>query len=333
MSKARRHYFSLKNFRLKTRAAQHKSRLARVAEDFSAYPTVGFVFQFHNKSRNLAQVLSPFIQELKAKNVILFADGCVDDTLRAASRLLPGPQHVVINRNNTHEISNYRMAANILGGWGCEFVVYLQDDDVYTGPVSLWLDNVLSMMKADGALSIVGLNGGADVTANSFREADDRLMTAVYESVSVPNGSGGFDVLNRLGEFSETQSVAIPASENGSSHVYCATVNRAPQVIRVSDILDLGYFPRQMEPYQYDDYFNCFTAWLNGKKCLLAPISSKRGDVGVGGMRLFNEISLSRRPAHFVRNHNFILERFGDAIRSGIIQDRVTRANGRAGGS
>ena len=331
LSGLRRHFVSIRNARLRIRAARHKSRLASIAGDFSAYPKVGFVFQFHNKSGNLEAVLAPFVKALKAKNVILFADGCVDSTLPAASRLLLGPQQLVINRNYTHEISNYRMAANILSGWGCEYAVYLQDDDVYARPISLWLDSVLKMMEADASLSIVGLNGGVNVTTNSFRKADKRFTSARFESVSIPNGSGGFDVINRLGEFSETGSVTIPATADASSHVYCATVNRAPQVMRVSDILDLGYFPREMEPYQYDDYFNCFTAWLNGKKCLLAPLSSKRGDVGVGGMRLFNDVTINRRPAHFVRNHNFIVERFGDSIRAGIIQDRVNQANASPG--
>ena len=331
LSGLRRYFVSVRNARLKSRAARHKSRLASIADDFSAYPRVGFVFQFHNKSGNLEAVLAPFVKTLKAKNVILFADGCVDGTLPAASRLLLGPHHLVINRNNTHEISNYRMAANILNGWDCEYAVYLQDDDVYAGPISLWLDNILEMMEADASLSIVGLNGGVNVTTNSFRKADERFTSAPFESVRIPNGGGGFEVVNRLGEFSETRSVTIPATADASSRIYCATVNRAPQVMRVPDILELGYFPREMEPYQYDDYFNCFTAWLNGKKCLLAPLSSKQGDVGVGGMRLFNDVTANRRPAHFVRNHNVIVERFGDSLRTGIIQDRVNRANAGQG--
>ena len=50
-------------------------------------------------------------------------------------------------------------------------------------------------------------------------------------------------------------------------------------------------------------------------------------DVGIGGMRLSNQMTAHRRPTHTKRNHNYLYERFGSFINSGELAARVKDAN------
>ena len=51
-------------------------------------------------------VLAPFI-EARFKNIMLFADGCIDETVAEAQCLLTGKRHAIIVVNDLHEIQNY----------------------------------------------------------------------------------------------------------------------------------------------------------------------------------------------------------------------------------
>ena len=327
LQKIRNILIRLKTYHLRKKVEAHKKAISLSASEFNGYSNVGFCFQFHNKGKNVRNVLSPFLTEIKAKNIIFFVDGCVDRTFAVANKLLRAPGHIIINRNNTHEISNYRMAAHIFGQLGCKYIVCLQDDDIYSGSVAAWVDTVINIMEKDDFVSIVGLNAGENLTKKHFSPADDGLTSSIFESVEISGTNGKKEVMYRLGNYSETKSVQIEKTENATNYIYCASVNRSPQIIRVADIIEFGYFPVEMEPYQYDDYYNCFTAWLNDRKCLLAPISSKYANIGIGGMRLFNNVSISNRPIHFVRNHNYIYENFGQEWNSVNIQRLVDEAN------
>ena len=114
---------------------------------FEAYPNLLCVFQTFNKSHLIRLVLNPFIKK-GFKNIILFADGCIDNTLVKAASILKGKSHAVIAVNDVHEIRNYRFAMTSEAAKNCEFALLMQDDDLY--PVDFgWLDYGLDMMRQD----------------------------------------------------------------------------------------------------------------------------------------------------------------------------------------
>lgn len=305
----------------KRKVLSHKRMLTIEGEKFSSYRDVLFVFQTFNKASNIEKILRPFLS-LSSANIILFADGCVDGTQEKAAKLLLGKNHLVVNANDTHEIKNYNLATVIGAAWGCTYVVLLQDDDVYREPVSEWLDLALQRLNDDPDLSIIGLNSGFHLTERNPVAADEEMSSALFEIVE----SDGH-VYHRLAHYEEVVSSSVRSSPTGANYEYVAIVNRAPQIMRIKDAIDLGFFPSELTPFQYDDYFNCFKCWLSNKKVLFMPISSKVGNVGTGGMRLYNNVRINSRPKHFSENFNYVLKFFGEQWRSGKIQDAVAKAN------
>jgi len=315
------------NKKLVSKARKQKLLLKEKSNLFVDYPEVGFIFQTHNKGINLKRLLSPFINKIKAKNIIFFVDCCIDNTYKIASKLLLGKYHFIISCNDRHEIANYRLAADILVKMKCKYIMLFQDDDFYDEALLKWIDNCIKYMEIDDKLSIIGLNNGTQLSKDCYFEfADEGLLNTRFENLKI-NRNGVQIEQYKLGKYQKINKVIIKPSQDASNFVYCASVNRSPQFIRLYDVIELGFFPSILEPYQYDDYFNCFTAWLNGKKVMLASISGKVPNIGVGGMRLFNNVTVNNRPQHFIKNHNHIVDLFGDSIKNGTIEKLVINAS------
>lgn len=279
---------------------------------FEAYPKILCVFQTFNKSHLIRLVLNPFIKK-GFKNIILFADGCIDNTLTKAASILRGKSHLVIAANDVHEINNYRFAVTSDAAKNCEFALLMQDDDLYPNDFG-WLDYALELMRQDPKLVVLGFNGAINYL--QIRPANQTFETDTFEMrndlVGLPNSWFG---------------QIIQGPTNKGSFQYCQTVNRAPHLIRLNEFNALTNFDPEFEPYHDDDVNYCFEIWKKGYRVGYVSGAPIARDIGVGGMRLSGNVGLNRRPAHLKRNHNILFERYGEFINSGALNDLVSQAN------
>lgn len=298
-----------------------KAHLKSLAEgNYKEWPDICFVFQTFNKGHLTERLLKPFI---KGTNIILFADGCIDKTLRTASRMLTGKNHLVISANNCHEIRNYRLAVSVAGKiFGCKYAMLLQDDDVYDKSSLSWIKAGSQLMDTNPGIAVIGFNAGFNPVGNCSR-ADQSLTSAKFETFE-DNGKTYF----KLGEFETCEMSDVKSSKDGSSWGFCSIVNRAPTLINIEFLNQInGGFPQDMEPYQYDDYWYCLKAWSMGWKVVHMPISSVRRNVDIGGMRLINNVTRTSRPVHFINNWNKIHNEFKDFWGSAELQERIKSAS------
>lgn len=291
-------------------------------EFFDAFPKVTFVFQTFNKGKLTKQLLAPFIN-IKVKNIIFFADGCIDHTYRNAKEILKGGNHIIISSNNVHEVKNYRTSIGIASNsFNSEFVLLLQDDDIYTGNLELWLNSALFLMSEDSSIGIIGFNGGFN-TAGKISPADEGLTTAYFENFT-ENGN----LFYRIGKYETCHILNTTPTHDGSNWEYCEIVNRAPQLVRIKFLTQLeASFPFDMQPYQYDDHWHCLMAWEMGWRIAFMPLKGIERNVGIGGMRLFNNVTPNSRPRHFIHNWNKIYQRFDDLWGSNKLKSLVESAN------
>lgn len=274
-------------------------------EKYDRYPEICIVMQSFNKSHIVKKVLAPFLNSGFA-NIIFFCDGCVDNTLTIANRMLKGQNHLVIVTNNRHEIYNYGIAKLIPSReMECEYLLLVQDDDIYMeDTIHCWIENSVKLMETRSRMSIIGLAGGA-FTEGNLQKADKELCNVEFTTYK-ENG----EVYSRLGRYMKLRISQLKATSDGSNWGLCEIVWRAPQLIRTSFLDKIDSFPEAMRPYQYDDDWHCLQAWNNGWEVAHMPISSVERDVGIGGMRLINNVSRNSRPIHFVRNHNKLYNEF-----------------------
>ena len=284
---------------------------------FEAYPNVLCVFQTFNKSHLIRLVLNPFIKK-GFKKIILFSDGCVDNTLTKAASILKGKEHVVIAVNDVHEIRNYRFAITSESAKNCEFALLMQDDDLY--PLDFgWLDYGIEMMKRDPKLVVIGYRGGYDFT-----------------SMSLPSNTFKTDIFYQSGEeigiegsWAAKKTNVISSGPNKFNFRYCQTVYRAPHLIRVKEFLDFTNFDPLFEPFQDDDTNYCLELWSKGYRIGLVAGAEINREVGISGMRLSNVFNLDKRPEHAARNYEYLYSRYGDMVNSGELGLMVKKANER----
>ncbi|HET7086180.1 MAG TPA: hypothetical protein VFI23_15495 [Rhizomicrobium sp.] len=300
------------------RVHRHIAMLRDMESRFQNFPELLLTFQTFNKAHTTRHILSPFLKA-GCKNIVLFADGCADNTLKVASRLLPGKGHFVVNDNNLHEILNYSLAEKIAEWSGAEFMLLAQDDDIYPQDLS-WLQAAIAFMKAHPDVATVGFNGGYNFVG-SISDSDEGFATAKY----VASREGGADYA-KLEPYYNLISVPDAFRWNGTPFSYVDLIDRAPQLVRISFLKEINGWPRQFAPYNYDDIYLCLAAWKSGWKVAHMPLPGIMRDVGIGGMRLFNKVTTTGRRPHLARNWHLLFEAFGDFVNNGALRAVVTQA-------
>lgn len=279
---------------------------------YEKYKDILFIFQSHNKGHLIKKIITPFTS-LGAANIILYADACCDETLSEAKELLPGSNHFIISSNNTFEIKNYRLACKIGTSLRCKYAVLLQDDDYYIQPDE-WLRQSLDKFDNDKNLSIIGLNA-----ARLIHSLPGNLK-AIFPQKKIIRQPWA----NYLDASFQQHADRV------MSHVYVGFVNRAPQVIKIEDAINYGYFPEELEPWGIDDEFMCLKAWSVGKKVLYMPLKFDTvvRNYGIGGMRAYTgKLDKSNFRQHLERNGKWVFKQFENEIHDGTLAKKINTAN------
>lgn len=285
----------------------------KVYKDYCGYQDILCVFQTHNKAHILNEVLSPFLKT-EFKNIILFADGCQDDTLVVAAALLDGKHHAVIHVNDLHEIANYRCAINSEWASECKYMLLMQDDDIYPDDFG-WLDKAISIMEADEKLAVIGFCLGINYSFIGSASDTFENDTAYFREDGTHGLPGSFEA-----------TLALPVT-GGNLFRYCHSLNRAPHLIKISEFKNATSFDKRFEPFWDDETNYCLELWTRGLRVgILWNVPIYR-NVGIGGMRLNGHLNQNKRPWHAKRNHNYIYEKYGEFINSGKLKQMVDDAN------
>jgi glycosyltransferase involved in cell wall biosynthesis len=300
------------------RSLQHRSRLGA---RFIERPSLMVAQLVFNKDFLLSRSLQPFLSA-SLRHLVVFADGCSDRSAAIAHRLLCGPDHLVVVANDRHEVANNRLALDLAIHQGCEYLIILQDDDLYP-PGLAWVDYGLELFQRDPLLVVLGFNTGLDFL--SFQHAPDSyLSTPFRRRPDVHADAVGIDdafLAIRYG---------LPPHPEQLSYRYCQAVYRAPLMIRVGPFARQGGFDSRFAPFQDDDTHFCLRSWVHGHRCALVTGLPVRRDMGIGGMRLMGHIA-TRRAHHTLRNIRYVYDEFGDLLNSGAVQSMVDEANRSAG--
>jgi GT2 family glycosyltransferase len=286
----------------------------KIYKDYCGYQDILCVFQTHNKAHILREVLGPFIKN-EFKNIVLFADGCQDDTLLVASALLDGKRHAVIRVNDLHEVANYRNAINSEWAKECKYLLLMQDDDIYPDDFG-WLDRAISIMEKDEKLVVIGFNLGMNYSF--INPANDTFETdiAYYREDGTLGLPGSYE--------------ATFAKTSGNEDLvfqYCDCLNRAPNLIKISEFNNATSFDKRFEPFFDDDTNYCLELWSKGLRVGVLSGAPIYRNIGIGGMRLNGHLNKNKRPRHTKRNHNYLFEKFGEFINSGRLTQMVREAN------
>lgn len=285
--------------------------LEQESSKFCNYEDITLIFQTFNKDHVLEKVLQPFLKN-GCKNIILFVDGCCDQTYEKTKLLLTGSNHIIISVNNLHEVHNYNLALKICH---TDYACLLQDDDIYADDLS-WLNVGQKILLNNEKIKVLGFNGGEDFI--SLSEPINDISSLEWWKR---------DGMSGIGNIYKCKIAQTPCNIDQFKFGYCQTVNRAPQLLKVNFIEEIGGIDQAFRPYQHDDQDYCLKAWKKGYRVGLLKGVNVRRNYGLGGMRLVNNVTTTSRPEHFGKNLKILYERYSVEINSGSLQHQIDALN------
>ncbi len=186
-------------------------------------PRVSFLLEVHNMCLEPIETIKE-LREYPDAEIIVIDDGSEHACTMAILEEMNGVNEFVIHANDLFVILTQNRAVGFARG---EYVVKLQDDDMYPG--TAWIDEALSLFDKHPDLAIVGGRGAIDL----------------------PSGWNFQDPL--------------PWRPRAGQFQFVSAVNEAPMWIRRSAFLELGGFDEEFAPYYWGEQELCFRMWLAGK--------------------------------------------------------------------
>lgn len=309
----RRQRESIRSRILRRGVAKRKALYEALAlsERYHAYPEMTFIVQSFNKAPVVAQILDRLLS-YDVQNIILIDDGSIDNTYRIAKQRLLGRDHLIIRANDLHEVSTYRLALRLVT---TKYACLMQDDDL-PPKTSQWVSTCIRLFEFDEKLLVLGLRDGIN-----YRYFGDGPMQR--DSIYQTDGQRFWIDEVFAGE------VVVPSIRlDEELYVeYCQIVNRAPVVLRVDDFLAAGGIDPAFAPFQNDDEDYCLRTWQHGNRVMIISGLTFHRDVGIGGMRAFNDIARNRRTQHMCDNWARVSQRYRSFVNSGEVMRLVNSAN------
>jgi GT2 family glycosyltransferase len=188
------------------------------------HPKVSFLLETHNLSEETVDIAKGLRQYPNAETIII-DDGSTHDHTKCIADGLGGVNEYLLHFNDLFVVLTQNRAVSFARG---EYIVKLQDDDVYPGMD--WIERALVLFDEHKDLAIIGGRG----------------------SVSLPDGW----------DFSRP----LPWRPRCPLQFqFVSMVNEAPMWIRRSDFLGLGGFDQEFAPHYWGEQELCLRAWLSGK--------------------------------------------------------------------
>ena len=253
-----------------TKEVVQKTYAGWYGKNYRHYPKVSFIIQSHNRSENVVQLVDKLRQYANTE-IIVIDDGSALEHLNRSGQLLNRGNEFLLRCNDLYEVIAYDRALNLSNG---DYVALLQDDDDFADLA--WVDDAIQYFEKDPLLVILGGRDG--ITLLPF---DTGNAGARGEFVRED------DIAYRTNSF-KMRLIATSFSSDGLTYVQYA--NRAPMWFRrakFQDVLksmDIGF-----APFQWDDAEICLRAWLNGLHVGHYPAKFRLGNLGLGGMQIWNK--------------------------------------------
>lgn len=184
---------------------------------------MSFLLETHNMSSDAIRVVRD-LREYPNPEIIVMDDGSSHNHTRHILDELNGVNEFVLHFNDLFSTLTINRAIGFAHG---EYIVKLQDDDIYPG--TEWIDEAIGLFAKHPDLMIIGGRG----------------------SLNLPVGWN----------FAKS----LPWQPYCKKFEFVPAINEAPMWYRRADFLELGGLDEGFAPCYWSEQEICFRAWLAGK--------------------------------------------------------------------
>ena len=160
-------------------------------------PTISFVLSNHNMSRQSKEIVNHLRQFLNTE-IIVLDDGSEHDHTRALLDHMDGVNEFVVHANDLFDVVMFNRVFGFARG---EYIVVLQDDDVYSGRG--WVVEAMKILKRDPKIAILGGRHAVTMSRGGGKNVDGKGTFRYAQSVNAAPMWVRRDAFLELGGFDD----------------------------------------------------------------------------------------------------------------------------------
>lgn len=142
-------------------AKKQKNYYSKLWSSYIDYPKVTVIVSVFNHDYTAEHIAKKLINNKNVNQIIILEDGSTDDSYKTYKELLKGVNHFILTSNDLNTLRTYDKAIKMSNS---EFVVIMQDDDLFPHDDDTWLSQPLELFDHFKNLGLVGGWNGIDMS-------------------------------------------------------------------------------------------------------------------------------------------------------------------------
>ena len=122
------------------------------------------------------------------------------------------------------------MSHDLAKSLDCEYVLLMQDDDIYKASIFEWIENAIKISKKFKASIVSGKSGINLCSDFKYKKADKSISKEEFKTFRDKKG----DLYYQLGLSEKGKLINLKKTKDASLFAFAACVFRAPQLVDIS---------------------------------------------------------------------------------------------------
>lgn len=224
-------------------------------------PTITVSIPAHNEEKNIASILSDILQQCEdgwqLQEVLVFCDGCTDNTAQKARSLKSSKVKVVDDGQKIGQVQRMRCAAEQAKG---DIVVFI-DADMHLDGFDV-ISEIVKQFTANPKVALVGANTRPFPPKTFFQRAVYSTFKVFDASRSLRNGKNPFGCTAGCMAIQRTflQTLPFPPLINGDDYVYFSCLKAGHDYAYAPEAVAFYKMPLTVKEYVNQMYRSSPTA-------------------------------------------------------------------------
>ena len=158
--KSKKYQFLIRYLLSFKKAKKNKLYYSNLWSNYIDYPKVTVIVSVFNHDYTASHIAEKLINNKYVNQIIILEDGSTDNSYSEYRKLLKGVNHFILSSNDLNTLRTYDKAIKMSNS---EFIVIMQDDDLFPEDEDTWLSQPLELFDHFQNLGLVGGWNGIDL--------------------------------------------------------------------------------------------------------------------------------------------------------------------------
>ena len=279
------------------KAKSRKEYYSKLWSSYIDYPKVSVIVSVFNHDYTAEHIAKKLINNKHVNQIIVLEDGSTDESYKKYKELLNGVNHFILTSNDLNTLRTYDKAIKMSNS---EFVVIMQDDDLFPEDGDTWLSQPLELFENFKNLALVGGWNGIDMSPlNEIgeNEIDNFPFQKFVDEYGVKTINSDppfyYKFKSKKKYRDETHDPELDLNER--SLQFSPACDIGPYIIRKSYFDEIGgvdfYWGEPGKSSCWWDVDMCYRFWERGYEVINFPMGFHKGQGVIGSDQFYQKQS------------------------------------------